>query len=196
MWSWRQSQWGMQMNRIWHTSFLPTMGTFCHVNVSVREQVNHTSMHQPFPRLSRYRGVGLSGKNWALDNGLAVKRRQLHFFQHKVGICCNKKNWKPKNPGSWIGWKTTTNVFPSDLIPESFGSFGIVPNCARRVHNASQYKSTSPDTFPLIKACRNFQRDWSCILTLFFEINCQFAVAELSATSPHLWRNRSKMKQI
>lgn len=77
MWSRRQSQWGVQMNRIWHTSFLPTMGTFWHVNVSVREQVNHTSMHQPFPRLSRYRGVGLSGKNWALDNGLAVKRNFL-----------------------------------------------------------------------------------------------------------------------
>ena len=32
-------------------------------------------MHQRFPRLSsqRYRGVGLSGRNWALDGGLAVK---------------------------------------------------------------------------------------------------------------------------
>jgi len=76
------------------------MGTFCHVNVSVSEQVNHTSMHQPFPRLSRYRGVGLSGKNWALDNGLAVKRRQLHFFQHKVGIFCNKKKLETERP--WL----------------------------------------------------------------------------------------------
>ena len=109
-------------------------------------------MHQRFPRLSsqRYRGGGLSGTKlgagwwpgcetdgfcgdlWKAN--FTFSNTKLPFLRWIIQL----PNCYRQNPGSWTGWRKTTSVFPSDLIRESFGNIGIVPQLCK-IH-----KSTSP----------------------------------------------------